>query len=106
MRIEMKKSPTALILVFLGALGVLVVNVSMAFAGEAPSVKSKSAFHWPKGAKAAVSLTYDDAIPTQLNNAIPALDQDGLSGTFFLEGNNVNQENEGKWKAASKEGRW
>jgi len=41
-------------------------------------------FAWPRGAKAAVSLAYDDAINSQLDNAIPALDKYGLKGSFYL----------------------
>ena len=36
------------------------------------------------GARAAVSLAYDDAIDSQLDNAIPALDKVGLKGSFYL----------------------
>ncbi len=44
------------------------------------------AFAWPDGARAAVSLTYDDAIASQLDNAVPALARYGLHATFFLTG--------------------
>jgi sialate O-acetylesterase len=37
-----------------------------------------------QGKKAAVVLTYDDALDVQLDNAIPALDSLGLKGTFYL----------------------
>ena len=50
-------------------------------------VNSSSAFNrdlpW-KGKKAAVVLTYDDALNVHLSNAIPALDAAGLRGTFYL----------------------
>ncbi|NHF59892.1 polysaccharide deacetylase family protein [Flavobacteriaceae bacterium TP-CH-4] len=39
---------------------------------------------WPNGAKAAICLTYDDAMVTQLEHALPSLDSVGLKGTFFL----------------------
>ena len=42
-------------------------------------------FAWPHGARAAVSLTYDDAIDSQLDNAIPALDRAGLKGSFYIK---------------------
>ena len=42
------------------------------------------AFAWPEGQRAAVSLSYDDTLPTQLDNAIPALDRHGLKGSFYL----------------------
>lgn len=36
------------------------------------------------GKKAAVVLTYDDALDVQLDNAIPALDSLGFKGSFYL----------------------
>jgi peptidoglycan/xylan/chitin deacetylase (PgdA/CDA1 family) len=44
-----------------------------------------SPFAWPGGARAAVSITYDDAVPTQ-RLAAEALESAGLRGTFFLTG--------------------
>ena len=43
-------------------------------------------FPWPRGARAAVSLTYDDAVPSQ-RAAAEDLQRAGLRGTFFLTGN-------------------
>jgi len=37
-----------------------------------------------RGKKAAVVLTYDDALNVHLDNAIPLLDSLGLKGTFYL----------------------
>lgn len=42
-------------------------------------------FVWPQGRKAAVSLAYDDALPSHLDTAIPALDRHGLKGSFYLQ---------------------
>ena len=44
---------------------------------------------WPGGAKAAVSLTYDDGLNSQLENVIPALNRFNLKATFFLTQENV-----------------
>jgi peptidoglycan/xylan/chitin deacetylase (PgdA/CDA1 family) len=41
-------------------------------------------FAWPNGAKAAVNLAYDDALDSQLDNAIPTLNKYGIKGTFYL----------------------
>ena len=41
---------------------------------------------WPKGKIAAIVLTYDDALHSQLDVAIPQLDAARLKGTFFLDG--------------------
>jgi len=42
------------------------------------------AFEWPDGARAAVNLAYDDALDSQLDHAIPALDRYGFKGSFYL----------------------
>ena len=46
-----------------------------------PSVASA----WPGGARAAVSLAYDDALPSQLEHALPVLDRYRLKATFYLQ---------------------
>lgn len=57
---------------------------------------------WPNRARAAIVLTYDDAAPSQLDHAIPALDSAGLKGTFFLS--NVRQADVERWKAVAASG--
>lgn len=57
---------------------------------------------WPHGAKAAVVLTYDDALESQLANAIPALDAAGLKGTFFLA--NVKEKDVERWRRVAASG--
>lgn len=49
-----------------------------------PTVNAAEAVSWPDGAKVAVSLSYDDALDSQLNNAVPALDRHGLKASFYL----------------------
>ncbi|HKE96210.1 MAG TPA: polysaccharide deacetylase family protein [Povalibacter sp.] len=41
---------------------------------------------WPTGKTAAVALTYDDALHSQLDVAVPQLAAANLKGTFFLDG--------------------
>ena len=61
-------------------LGLLAAALSTgAVADDAPPP-----YPWPNGARAAVSLAYDDALPTHLDTAIPALDRHGLRGSFYL----------------------
>jgi peptidoglycan/xylan/chitin deacetylase (PgdA/CDA1 family) len=43
-------------------------------------------FDWPGGRKAAIVLTYDDALTSHLDIAAPQLEAAGLRGTFFLNG--------------------
>lgn len=63
-----------------------------------------SAGPWPEGKKAAVVLTYDDALSSQLDNALPALDAAGLKGTFFLIGSALKPETVARWRAVASEG--
>ena len=43
------------------------------------------------GASVVVSLTYDDGLNSQLDNAVPALDRHGFKATFFLTEDNIRQ---------------
>jgi peptidoglycan/xylan/chitin deacetylase (PgdA/CDA1 family) len=62
-------------------------------------------FHWPAGIRAAVSLAYDDALDSQLDNAIPALDRAGLKGSFYLQLSNPSVARRmGEWRAAAARG--
>ncbi|MBS1525549.1 MAG: polysaccharide deacetylase family protein [Bacteroidetes bacterium] len=58
---------------------------------------------WPKHKKAVIVLTYDDALMSQLNNAIPQLDSAGFKATFFLMGN-INSQTIPIWRAVAKKG--
>lgn len=46
----------------------------------------QAAFPWPGGRRAAVSLTYDDAVPSQRVHAARQLNAQHLPGTFFVLG--------------------
>ena len=62
-------------------------------------------FHWPAGVKAAVSLAYDDALDSQLDHAIPALDRYGLKGSFYLQLSNPSVSKRlAEWRAAAANG--
>ncbi|NGM51350.1 polysaccharide deacetylase family protein [Caulobacter sp. 602-2] len=62
-------------------------------------ITAANAAQWPNGAKAAVALTYDDALASQLDNAVPALDAAGLKGSFFLSG--VKAADIPRWRAVA-----
>jgi peptidoglycan/xylan/chitin deacetylase (PgdA/CDA1 family) len=70
--------------------------LALAVASGTPSAAAKP---WPNDAKAAVVLTYDDALTSQLDNAVPALDRRGFKGTFFLS--NVKQADVPRWRAVA-----
>jgi peptidoglycan/xylan/chitin deacetylase (PgdA/CDA1 family) len=71
----------------------------------APFAFAEETFKWPKGKKAAVNLAYDDALNSQLDNAIPSLNKYGFKGSFYLQ---MNSETIAKrlpeWRAAAKKG--
>jgi peptidoglycan/xylan/chitin deacetylase (PgdA/CDA1 family) len=61
------------------------------------------AMAWPGGARIAVSLAYDDALDSQLDHALPALDRHRLRATFYLQMSNA----AGRlpaWRAAARRG--
>jgi len=62
-----------------------LLAAGVTFIVSSPAHAQGAAFAWPGGARAAVSLAYDDALDSQLDNAIPALDRHGIKGTFFLQ---------------------
>ena len=62
-------------------------------------------FHWPNNAKAAVSLSYDDALNSQLDNAVPALNEFNIKASFYITLSSdafLNRINE--WKTLPKNG--
>lgn len=50
------------------------------------SLQAADTFSWPNGATAAVCLTYDDALDSHLDIAVPQLNEANLPGTFFING--------------------
>jgi peptidoglycan/xylan/chitin deacetylase (PgdA/CDA1 family) len=56
-------------------------------------------FIWPDGKRAAVSLTFDDARPSEVDNGLEILDRYGVKGTFYVIPATVEQRLDG-WKRA------
>lgn len=55
--------------------------------------------------KAAVVLTYDDALHVHLDHALPALDSQGFKGTFYISGySGAIHSRLGEWRAAAANG--
>ena len=61
--------------------------------------KGQEDFHWPKGKRAAISLTFDDARVSQLDRGLPILDAYGVKATFYVVPRNV-QQRVADWKKA------
>ncbi|MGI4732288.1 MAG: polysaccharide deacetylase family protein [Janthinobacterium lividum] len=67
-----------------GASLLLVAGLPLASASRAAP-----ALRWPNGRGGAVSLSYDDGLDCHLDLAMPALEQRGLKGTFYVTMRNI-----------------
>src|SRR5687767_15529074 len=61
--------------------GFLAIALALAVCASGGAAQSQG--RWPNGARAVIVLTYDDALTSQLDHAIPVLDEAGFKGTFF-----------------------
>lgn len=66
------------------------------------NVKNNS-FLWPDGKKMAISITFDDARLSQIDNGIPLLDKYNVKGTFYLSPDAMLERVDG-WKKAISNG--
>lgn len=73
---------------FLGAAAAAAVLPSIGSA--APETEAPAPTMWPGDRSSAISLTFDDGMETQLDNASPILKKHGLKGTFFVITGNLN----------------
>lgn len=74
------------------AAAILISISAIVAAQQAPSP-------WPEGKRAAVSLTFDDARPSQIDTGLPLLEKLGARATFFVSVNNLEKRLDG-WKRA------
>lgn len=66
---------------------------------------AETPFKWPNNAKAAVSLSYDDALNSQLDNALPVLIEYKIKATFYLTLTSKTVSTRlNEWRAAAKLG--
>jgi peptidoglycan/xylan/chitin deacetylase (PgdA/CDA1 family) len=84
------------------AFGLSFLTVASAWRGGALARDTRAPL-WPDGKKAAVSLTYDDGLDSQLNYAAPALDRFGFKATFFLTRENM-ETRRADWVALARQG--
>ncbi|MEJ6474322.1 polysaccharide deacetylase family protein [Pseudoalteromonas piscicida] len=67
------------------------------------SAESASNFDYPNNAKNAISLTFDDARPSQVEVGVPLLNRHKVKGTFYVMPPQV-EEKLALWQAAAKQG--
>ena len=78
----------------------LYLSLLLCYSGRS---MAQQAIVWPNGAKAAICLTYDDAMSSQLEQAVPVLNALNLKGTFFL--NSVGDDRMAdQWRQAAQKG--
>lgn len=70
---------------------------------SATAAAQQAATPWPAGKRAAVSLTFDDARPSQIDTGLPLLAKLGVRATFFVSVNNLEKRLDG-WKRAIEAG--
>jgi peptidoglycan/xylan/chitin deacetylase (PgdA/CDA1 family) len=63
------------------------------------SFSNQGDFHWPEGKRAAISLSFDDARPNQVDRALAILDRYGVKATFYVSMPNV-RDRLPEWKKA------
>ncbi len=63
-------------------------------------LRAQQPFHWPSGKRAAVSLSFDDARTTQIDNGLDLLEKYGVKATFFVLPNDMKERLAG-WKRAA-----
>lgn len=69
------------------------------------ATQAATAFRWPNGAKAAVSLAYDDTLASQLDVALVQLNQHQLKASFYLQlSSPLVGERLDEWRAAAAQG--
>lgn len=67
------------------------------------AAQAQEKVQWPGHKKAVIVLTYDDALKSQLNIAVPQLKAAHLTATFFLTGD-IDSQTISEWRKLSKKG--
>lgn len=62
-----------------------------------PIPASREAFSWPNGKRAAISLSFDEALPSQVDGGLDLLDKCGIKASFYVLPKAVKENLEG-WK--------
>jgi len=66
-------------------------------------MKASAPFIWHGGARAAVSLTFDDTRPSQLDHGLPVLNEYGIRATFYASLPSLRKRAR-DWRRAAREG--
>ncbi len=89
---------------FKNALRVGLVCVLSAFLFTNASYAASEITYWPDNKRGALSISFDDGCPSQYNLAVPALNEQGVRGTFFINTNSVTPAEWDTWSAVANMG--
>lgn len=81
----------------------MVFGISSAQSYDNKTIQTNIDFQWPEGKQMGLSLTFDDARLSQIDNGIPLLDMYGVRATFYLSPDNMKQRLDA-WKKAVNNG--
>jgi len=88
--------------------GSLLILLTLVFAAQAlgrqyqadtAPAQEKQGIRWPEGKRGAISLSFDDARPSQVDNGVPLLDRYHVRATFFVSPDRL-KERVDAWKRA------
>ena len=79
----------------------LAASLPAALGSQAP--EAPRAFPWPVGTRAALSLSFDDGRPSQMDAGLPALDALKLKVTFYVVAGRI-RPRQTAWRAAARAG--
>ncbi len=70
---------------------------------ERSALEAERNVQWPAGKRAAISLTFDDARPSQIDRGLPILDEYGVKATFYVSLSSMEKRLDA-WKKAAANG--
>ena len=77
--------------------------VALMTGSQAPPARAPGSFGWPEGARAALSLSFDDGRASQLDAGLPLFDERKVRVTFYLTSGNI-RERAADWRRAAAAG--
>lgn len=80
----------------------LAIGLSQ-YSPKSVSSREENRFLWPGGNRVAVSITFDDGRPSQLDNGLPILNKYGVKATFYVNPGNITDRLE-EWKLVLSQG--
>ncbi len=82
------------------ALSIVLPGTLVMSLNPQPAASDQAVAHWPDGKRAAISLSFDDARPSQVDAGLPVLDRYGVKATFYVTPSRL-KERLPAWKRAA-----